>query len=80
MPLAIVRKQVRDLPLTVTLDNSMSMAPNMSLSNFPEVIVGDRVSKSGNATPSSGDFQGHSGIIRTDAAPDVRVLIADTVP
>ena len=80
VPLAIVRKQVRDLPLTVTLDNSMSMVPNMSLSNFPEVIVGARVSKSGNATPSSGDFQGHSGIIRTDAAPDVRVLIADTVP
>ena len=80
MPLAIVRKHVRDLPLTVTLDNSMSMMPNMSLSSFPEVIVGARVSKSGNASPSSGDFQGHSGKIRTDTAPDVRILIAEIVP
>lgn len=80
MPLAIVRKQVRDLPVKVTLDDSMSMMPNMSLSSFPEVIVGARVSKSGNASPSSGDLQGHSGKIRTDASPDVRVLITDIVP
>lgn len=80
MPLAIVRKHVRDLPVTVTLDDSMSMVPNISLSSFPEVIVGARVSKSGNASPSSGDLQGHSGKIRIDAVPDVEVTIADTVP
>ena len=65
MPLAIVRKQVRDLPMTVVLDDSLAMSPAMTLSKFDQVTVGARISKSGNAMPQSGDLQGSVSPVAT---------------
>ncbi len=64
MPLAILRKQVRDLPLTFELDDSMAMAPQMKLSAFDQVVVVARISKSGTAMPQAGDAQGMSQPLR----------------
>jgi cytochrome c-type biogenesis protein CcmH len=58
MPLAIVRKKVKDLPVEVTLDDSMSMVEGMNLSAFDQLVIGARVSKSGQAMPQPGDLQG----------------------
>ncbi len=60
MPLAIVRKQVKDLPVTVTLDDSLAMLPDQNLSGAAEVVVGARISKSGDAIPQPGDLEGYS--------------------
>jgi len=60
MPLAILRKQVKDLPLQFTLDDSMGMSPAVKLSTAGKVVVLARISKSGNAMPEKGDLSGQS--------------------
>jgi cytochrome c-type biogenesis protein CcmH len=79
MPLAVARARVRDLPYRFRLDDSMAMTPAMKLSAFPKVVVGARVSKSGNATPQPGDLQGASVPVANDAG-SVNVVIDRVVP
>lgn len=81
MPLAIVRKQAKDLPLQFTLDDSMAMNPSMKLSSFAQVVVGARISKTGNAMPQSGDLEGLVGPIPVGGATDgVELQIEKIVP
>jgi len=78
VPLAILRKQVKDLPITFTLDDSMAMNPAMRLSTVTQVIVGARVSKSGNAIAQPGDLQGLSKPTAVGAT-GLRIEIAEEV-
>lgn len=79
MPLAIVRKQVRDLPLSFTLDDSTSMSPQMKVSNFDQVVVIARISKTGNAMTQTGDMQGMSGTIKP-GTKGLKLKIDQVVP
>jgi len=56
MPLAVVRKQVKDLPIDVILDDTMAMIPNMTLSSFDKVKITARVSKTGKPLLQKGDI------------------------
>ncbi len=56
MPLAALRKQVKDLPIEAVLNDDMAMMPNLKLSGFSEVVVGARVSKSGRPIAENGDL------------------------
>lgn len=67
MLLAVLRKQVKDLPLEFTLDDSMAMQPQAKLSGFDRVEVVARVSQSGNPVAQSGDLQGMTGAIKSGA-------------
>lgn len=67
MPLAILRTQVKDLPVRFSLDDSMAMSPQMKMSNFPEVIIVARISKTGSAVPQAGDLEGSSGPVKLGA-------------
>jgi cytochrome c-type biogenesis protein CcmH len=74
MPLAVLRKQVKDLPISFTLDDSMSMMPSAKLSGFKDVVVGARVSKSGNPMPAAGDLEGVSATVHP-GAKDLKIRI-----
>jgi cytochrome c-type biogenesis protein CcmH len=80
MPLAMARLTAADLPASVSLDDASAMMPAMKLSNFEEVMVMARVSRSGNAMTQSGDLLGSTGPIAVGASPSVEVTIDEQVP
>ena len=67
MPLAILKRKASELPITFTLDDSTAMADELRLSRFDLVVVGARVSRSGNAMPQSGDLVGQSAPVKAGA-------------
>lgn len=56
MPLAVKRLTVSDLPVTVELSDTDAMIPSMKLSSFEKIIIGARVSKSGDPVAQPGDL------------------------
>mgnify|MGYP001597388133 CR=1 FL=1 len=79
MPLAIVRKQAKELPITVTLDDSMAMVPDMKMSSFPELVIGARISKSGDAITKPGDLEGYTSPLTAGTTGPVEIVIASVV-
>lgn len=75
-PLAVVRARVSELPMTVTLDNSVAMSPQAQISQVQEARLVVRVSPSGQAAPQPGDLFGDLesvsiGPIEDDEAAEV---------
>ena len=80
MPVAIQRLQASQLPATVVLSDGMGMMPSMKLSQFPQVIIGARVSKSGNAIAQSGDLQTVSKPLAVTTTTPIELTIDQVVP
>jgi cytochrome c-type biogenesis protein CcmH len=78
MPLAVIRKQVKDLPLEFTLDDSMAMQPQMKLSGFDKVVVVARISKSGSPMAQPGDLEGSAGVVKP-GTKGLNITISNTV-
>jgi cytochrome c-type biogenesis protein CcmH len=70
MPLAVKRLTVSDLPVTVELSDADAMIPTMMLSSFEEIIIGARVSKSGNPVAQPGDLYIETGSVDSSVFTD----------
>lgn len=68
MPLAVQRLAVSNWPVTVTLDDSMAMMQQLQLSQFENVVITARISKSGVGNAKAGDLQGFSEVIKSSAS------------
>ena len=79
MPLAVLRKQVKDLPLKFSLDDSMAMQPQLKLSGFDQVVVVARVSKSGTPMAQPGDLEGLTGAVKP-GVKGLNIVIDSVVP
>jgi cytochrome c-type biogenesis protein CcmH len=79
MPIAVIRAQAKDLPQKFILNDTMAMMPSMKLSNFKEVAVSAKISKSGNATPQSGDLDGEVAPVKVGDT-NVQLMIDKVVP
>lgn len=83
MPLAAARLQAQQLPVTLTLDDSMSMGAGARLSDASVVVVSARLSPAGQALPQSGDWQGSTAspidLKAYDGKP-VSIVIDQQVP
>lgn len=75
MPLAIQRLATGAFPVAVSLDASMGMLPNMSLNQFERVVIGARISMSGNAQAQAGDLETFSAGIEWRSAGRVDLTI-----
>lgn len=71
MPLAVVKLSVADLPASVRLDDSMAMPGGETLSSVLSsagaIQIVARVSSTGSAIPSEGDFEGLTGEVAASA-------------
>lgn len=79
MPLAAKRISVKELPISIRLDDSMAMMPQMKLSAFPSVKVGARISKSGNAIAAKGDFIKEVSSVKSSGGGKVTLIVDGVV-
>lgn len=75
MPLAAVKKRVSELPVQVVLSDKDAMIPAMAISKFTEIVIGARISKTGQPIPQSGDLQGLSQTMSNMTKDPVTIII-----
>lgn len=79
-PLVAQNLAIPEFPFTITLDNSMSMT-GMTLESAPMLIVGARLSASGQAIAQSGDLQTVSEpFVLSELEGPVQLTINELVP
>ena len=79
LPLAVLRREGRELPIRFVLDDSMAVNPQAGISSAAQLVVSARVSHSGQVARQPGDLEGQSRAV-APTARGVEVLIDKQVP
>ena len=78
-PLAVVRKRVDELPFEIALNDSHAMIAGRTISSAEKVIVGVRISVSGNPERQPGDYEQLSNAIPSSFSKTLELLINDKI-
>jgi len=78
-PVAALRSDVIEFPLEFELSDAMAMNPENKLSNFKDVTLIARISKSGDPMGASGDLEGSLAGVKV-GAKDVKLTIDKVKP
>ncbi|MFW1677711.1 c-type cytochrome biogenesis protein CcmI [Pontibacter sp. JAM-7] len=79
MPLAAVKLTVADLPVSLVLDDSLAMNPQMTLSSVTEVEVSARISVAGQPQAQPGDMFGVIAPVTVQGQAEPLQLVIDQV-
>jgi cytochrome c-type biogenesis protein CcmH/NrfG len=74
-PVAVLRTTTGSWPVKFELNDALAMFPERKLSTAGKVTVEARISKSGQATPQSGDLQGVTEPLNAAEGKPVRIVI-----
>lgn len=80
MPLAAIKRQARELPVSVVLDDSSLLRPGTSLSQFQQLKLGARVSRSGQPVAQSGDLQSTVEVVEVASKEAILLHIDQRLP
>jgi cytochrome c-type biogenesis protein CcmH len=78
-PVAIWRTTTGSWPVAFQLDDSQAMLPTRKLSTAGLVTIEARTSRTGQAMPAPGDFQGVSAQLDPAAGKTVRIVIQKVI-
>jgi len=78
-PLAVVLKKVAELPFEIALNDSHAMIPGRTISSAEKIIVGARISVSGNPERQPGDYEVLSDSIPSNFGDTLELVINDKI-
>lgn len=78
-PLAVVLKKVAELPFDIALNDSHAMIPGRTISSAEKIIVGARISVSGNPERQPGDYEALSDSIPSSFGDTLELVINDKI-
>lgn len=79
MPVAAIRRSAAELPLQVVMNDSHMLTPGGRMSDFKQLLIGARISMSGQPMAQSGDLQSKEQLIVPGDSPVVDLLIDEVV-
>jgi cytochrome c-type biogenesis protein CcmH len=80
MPLAAIKRNARELPVSLVLDDSSMLRPGTSLAQFEQLKLGARVSHSGQPVAQSGDLQSEVEVVKPGSNESILLHINKLLP